>query len=118
MAATLPRMTARKERIALNEAMFREGNERMHAWPERQTAPPTKKLLFLCECADPECRDHVALTAPEYEAVRANPMHFAITAGHERPDAERVIGRHDGYAVVEKHEDVRGIAERTDPRTN
>jgi hypothetical protein len=111
-------MTTRNERIARNEAMFREGNERMHAWPESQTAAPTENLLFLCECADPECRDRVALTMPEYEAVRSNPMHFTITPGHESPEAERVVERYDGYAVIEKHEDVRGIAERTDPRTD
>jgi hypothetical protein len=110
-------MSTRNERIARNEAMFREGNERMHAWPETQAAPPAEKLLFLCECADPKCRERVALTTLEYEAVRADPMHFAITPGHERLEAERVVGRYDGYVVIEKHEDVRGIAERTDPRS-
>jgi hypothetical protein len=45
-------MATRKERIALNEAMFREGNQRMSAWPERRDAPPTDSLTFLCECAD------------------------------------------------------------------
>jgi hypothetical protein len=86
--------------------------------PGKPNAPPTEKLLVLCECADPECRDRVALTTPEYEAVRADPMHFAITPGHERPEAERVIGRYDRYAVLEKHEDVRVLAEHTDPRTD
>ena len=109
-------MATRHERIAVNEALFREGNERMRAWPERQKAPPTDKLGFLCECADPDCREHVSLTRLEYEAVRADAMHFAIVPGHERPDAERVIERYDSYAVIEKHEDVRGIAEATDPR--
>ena len=96
--------------------MFREGNERMRAWPENQDAPPTEKLVFLYECADQNCRDHVSLTVPEYEAVRADPMHFAIVLGHERPDAERVVERSEGYAVIEKHENVRGIVEHTDPR--
>jgi hypothetical protein len=108
--------TTRKERIALNEAMFREGNERMSAWEESQGASPTESLRFLCECADPECREHVSLTMPEYEAVRVDPMHFAIVPGHERPDTERVLETHESYAVIEKHEDVRGIAEETDPR--
>jgi hypothetical protein len=110
-------MATRRERIALNEAMFREGNERMSAWQERQEAPGTEKLRFLCECADRACREHVSLTMPEYEAVRADPMHFAIVPGHDRPDVETVIERYDNYVVIEKDEDVRGIAERTDPRT-
>lgn len=111
-------MATRKDRIALNEAMFREGNERTSAWEEHQAAPPEQKLSFMCECADPECRERVPLTMPEYERVRADPMHFAIVPGHELPDAENVIERHDDYAVIEKHEDVRGIAERTDPRSD
>jgi len=110
-------MPTRNERIALNEAAFREGNERMHAWPERQDAPVTEKLHFLCECADADCREHVLLTMLEYETVRADPMHFAIVAGHEIPDAESVIERYEAYVVIEKNEDVRGIAEQTDPRS-
>lgn len=109
-------VTSRTERIALNEAAFREANERMSAWPEHQAAPPTDTMIFLCECADPACRDHVSLTMPEYEAVRANPMHFAIVSGHELPEAERVIERHEGYSVIEKYEEVRDIATATDPR--
>ena len=110
-------MATRKERIALNEAMFREGNERMGAWEERQEASAAEKQLFLCECADRECREHVSLTMPEYETVRADPMHFAILPGHERPDAERVVESYAGYLVIEKHEDVRDIVEGTDPRS-
>jgi hypothetical protein len=109
-------MVTRKERIALNEAMFREGNERMSAWPERRDAPSTEKLSFFCECADPDCRGHVSLTMSEYEAVRQDPMHFAIVSGHEIRDAERVIERHEDFAVIEKHEDVRPIAEGRDRR--
>lgn len=105
------------ERVALNEAMFREANERVSAWPERENAAPTDELACFCECADRECRQHIKLTVPEYEALRAESMHFAIVPGHERPDADRVIQRSERYAVVEKYEDVREIAEATDPRT-
>ena len=44
-------------------------------------------------------------------------MHYAIVPGHERPDTERVIQRNERFAVVEKYEDVREIAEETNPRT-
>jgi hypothetical protein len=43
-------------------------------------------------------------------------MRFAIVAAHERPDAETVMERHAGYVVINKDEDVRDIAEATDPR--
>jgi hypothetical protein len=108
-------MASRKERIALNEAAFRTANERMNAWSERADAR-TEPHGFLCECADDDCRTWLKLTAREYEAVRADPMRFLIVPGHERPDAERVIERHDHYAVIEKYEEARRIVEGRDPR--
>ena len=44
------------------------------------------------------------MTIEEYEAVRADSRHFMTAVGHEaaeRPVGE-VIGRRDGYVVVEK----------------
>jgi hypothetical protein len=104
-------MATRKERIALNQAMFRGANERR--W--RRFRPRAKdKLWFRCECGNPDCAERVALTIPEYQALRENPMHFAVVGGHEIPDTEDVVDRQDRYVVVEKHEDVRDIAQRTD----
>jgi hypothetical protein len=55
------------------------------------------------------------LTRAEYESVRSEPARFAVLPGHVFSEAERVIEEHDGYLIVEKNEDVRGIVE-TDPR--
>jgi hypothetical protein len=68
----------RVARIAENQAIFRVVNERVTAWPERRTVPATEKLSFYCECADPHCFDRVYLTAPEYEAIRADSSRFAV----------------------------------------
>jgi hypothetical protein len=96
--------------------MFRMVNERITAWPERQAAPASEKLMFYCECADPKCFDRVYLTAPEYEAIRDDSTRFAVVDGHVFPEAERVVAEPDGYAVVEKNDDLRGLLERIDPR--
>jgi hypothetical protein len=56
------------------------------------------------------------LTRAEYESVRSEPARFAVLPGHVFSEAERVIEEHDGYLIVEKNEDVRGIVEETDPR--
>jgi hypothetical protein len=113
-------MTSHHERIAFNEAAFRAGNERAHAWEERRDDPPTEQHTFLCECGDPDCKGRIKMTAAEYEDVRSDDMRFAVLVGHELPDAERVMSEHDGrYLVVEKNEDVRGIVEdRFGPRAN
>jgi hypothetical protein len=106
----------RTVRIAKNQAMFRVVNERVTAWPERQAAPATEKLMFYCECADQKCFERVYLTPPEYEAIRADSTRFAVADGHVFPEAERVVAKPDGYEVVEKNEDLRGLLERIDPR--
>jgi hypothetical protein len=110
-------MASRREvRIAQNQALFRIVNERVTAWPERQAAPPTEKLMFYCECGDEHCYERVYLTPEEYEAIRADSSRFAVVEGHVFPDAEDVVAERNGYDVVEKHKELRDITERTDPR--
>ena len=53
--------------------------------------PRDGEELYLCECADPECREKLALTREQYEHVRADSRHFAVLKGHEVPDVEVVI---------------------------
>jgi hypothetical protein len=99
-----------KKRVALNEATFRSINEGVRG--ERADG----RLSFLCECGRLGCNRLIALTRPEYEAVRGHARRFAIVPGHEIPEAESVVERHRGYAVVEKHPGTADIAEQTDPR--
>jgi hypothetical protein len=107
-------MVSHLDRVATNEAAFREANERMHAWPERQHEPPTAQHKFLCECGDSQCEGRLSLTRAEYEAIRADDLRFAVLVGHVFPEAERVVSEHDGrYLVVEKSEEVRAVVDRT-----
>jgi hypothetical protein len=103
-------------RIARNQAMFRTVNERITAWPERQAVPAREKLMFYCECADPKCFERVYMTASEYEAIREDATRFAVADGHVFPEAERVVAEPDGYEVVEKKDELRGLLEGIDPR--
>src|SRR5215210_5452058 len=99
-------MASHAERVALNEAAFREGNERMFAWAERRDAPSTEPHSYLCECGDTSCDGVLWLTPAEYAAIHADAMRFAVLVGHEFPDVERVVEDHDGrYLVVEKNEE-------------
>jgi hypothetical protein len=106
-------MTTRQERLAANEAMFREANERMIGWPENRERA---RLDVLCECGDRQCHDRLSISGAEYETVRAHPARFLVLPGHIFPEVERVVGEADGYLVVEKSEDLRPIVERADPR--
>ena len=106
----------RDERIAESQSMFRMVNEEITGWPERGAAPAREKLMYYCECADPKCFERVWLTAAEYEAIRADSARFAVVVGHVFPEAEHVVADPDGYEVVEKNDDLRGLLERIDPR--
>ena len=110
-------MSTQNERIAEVQALFRAGNDRMLEWEEnREAAIHGERLTFLCECGRRSCHDRVRLTADEYEAVRADASRFIVAHGHELPEAEAVVERHDQYFVVEKHQDVRDMVERMDLR--
>ncbi len=110
-------MDDRTERIGLNEALFREVNERVKAINEG-FGDPLPKTEFVCECGQDSCTERVRMTLDAYEELRSNPRRFAIRPGHEIPDVETVVEEHDGYVVVEKHAgDPAAVAEDTDPRS-
>jgi hypothetical protein len=108
-------MPERLRRIALNEARFREINEKLRESLEALADAP-ERLSFVCECGHAACRQSVEVTAAAYEAVRANPRRFLVLPGHELLDTERVVGTGDGYLVVEKHAEAGPIVDSTDPR--
>jgi hypothetical protein len=110
-------VSAREERIGLNEAVFREVNERIQEVAdtfEIQSQP----LDLICECGDAKCLEPLSMTRAEYEHVRADPQTFAVHPGHELPDVEEVVERRKGYNIVRKGKGVpEQIAEETNPRS-
>ncbi len=109
-------MDTRQQRVAKNEALFRQVNERIEEINEQ--LDPGGLSDFLCECGDDDCTTPISLTLKEYEQVRSVPTHFAIAHGHEVLDVEKVVEKTERYAIVEKFA---GQAERmaleSDPRT-
>lgn len=102
------------ERRALNEALFRDVNERIAESAERFRSEETE---FVCECADPECTERVTATLAEYEKVRSNPATFLLAPGHDEPEIERVVSERGSFWVVEKVQTaVRRTVVRLDPR--
>ena len=107
-------MDERGDRIARNEVAYRDVNEAISAGRAgRETAGPRP---FVCACGQIGCNELVELTMAEYEAVRADPRRFFMLAGHEIPDVEDVIERHERYLVAEKTAKEAAIAEELDPR--
>ena len=109
-------MSSREERLALNEAAFREVNERIEDLAETVDLK-TQTLDFVCECGDSDCMERLTMTRAEYEQLRSDAHQFAVHPGHEYPEVESVIARRKGYDVVAKNRGApEQIAERTDPR--
>jgi hypothetical protein len=103
-----------ENRIAHNEAVFREINERLEAG--HATAAVDEVVAFRCECGMLGCNMLVALTLREYEEVRADPCRFLLAPGHEIPGVEKVVRAGPGYNVVEKFGEAGRVADATDPR--
>jgi hypothetical protein len=91
-------MTVSLQRLARNQAIFREVNERL-----REIANPTADLTdYVCECSAVDCHVTIQLALVEYEEVRSMPNVFVIEPGHERLEVERVIEENDRFMLVEK----------------
>ena len=98
-------MATSEKRLALNEALFRETNERAE---ERVRMFVADEELFgiICECASLDCNERITLSKDEYELVRSDPAQFAVKPGHSVTEVEEVVARNDRFEIVRK----RGIA--------
>jgi hypothetical protein len=91
----------REVRAARNQSLFRSINERMESLNEAFESL-TSTFAIACECADVTCVEMLEIEPQEYEAVRAEPRHFAVRPGHVYPDVEIVVREGHEYVVVEK----------------
>ncbi|MEO9177218.1 MAG: hypothetical protein ABI317_17015 [Gaiellales bacterium] len=111
----------REQRVGENESRFRLVNERIrdHAIDEAdRRAEHADQLDVLCECADIDCTDRIALPLSQYEWVRSAAARFVVVPGHDLPMSERVVRDMKTYVVVEKFGDARAAASELDPRNN
>ena len=123
-------MSRREERLARNEAFFRELNERLEA----ATPDSAEELVVVSECADEDCvqrltmregeyeaiRAHVARGRPrgrQDEAIRAHDTHFVVAVGHVDVRIEDVVRHTDRFEVVAKRGVAGEIAEDLVPRS-
>lgn len=112
-------MDERAKRLGMNEALYREVNERVADVAEQFIKVETieNPVHFNCECGDPDCTEQIEMVLTEYEQIRAKPTRFAVAIGHELPELELVVDRQPAYLVVEKHHpEAEEVALETDPR--
>ena len=91
----------RRQRLAENQALFREVNERIGARAEAQGSD-AHAYEFVCECSSLECFERLELTLGEYGRVREVTRRSVVLSGHERLEIEDVVERLGRAAIVEK----------------
>jgi hypothetical protein len=101
------------ERVARNDATFREANDGIASAAREAEVP---QVPFICECADLRCTEIVRLSLAEYEQIRADSRRFINVDGHETAAQgyAEVVARCEGYVVVEKLGEAGELAERLD----
>jgi len=105
----------RERRMAQNESLFREVNERVEAIAHR--LGPDVPYEFVCECANADCTYRVVLPLAVYESIRSDPKQFVVLPDHYTPEIEDVIAKTDSHWVVRKSGDAGEYVEHLDPRS-
>jgi hypothetical protein len=108
-------MDVREKRLGLNEAVFREVNERIWGLAKLFKRGAREPLDLVCECRNATCIYRIEMTRAEYKAVRAVDTQFAVYLGHVDPEIERVISSHKGYEVAAKQGDAAELARDFSP---
>ncbi len=90
------------QRIAENNAIFRDANDKLEGYAREFGV--TELIPFFCECANVDCREIIQLSAREYSDVRSHPARFLTVTGHEDVEGSsiRVVSRHGRYLMLEK----------------
>jgi len=88
----------RTRRVAENEALFRQVNERVVGRERR----PAETFEIVCECADTQCMEHLRVRTEVYERTRSEPTDFLLKPGHAKPEYETVIDANEEFELVRK----------------
>jgi hypothetical protein len=105
----------RERRLAENEALFREVNERVETLAHQ--LGPNVPYEFLCECANADCTFRIELPLSIYQSVRADARQFVVLPLHYTPEVEDLILEKDTYWVVRKTGEAGEYVEGLDPRS-
>jgi hypothetical protein len=100
--ASIAPVGLQEQRFGLNEAVFREVNERIEGISKLFRWGNGEPLDLVCECRNATCARHIEMSRADYQALRSEETHFALYPGHADIEIERVIASHPGYEVVAK----------------
>jgi hypothetical protein len=108
-------MDERERRMAQNEALFKEVNERVRTVAHR--LGPDVPYEFLCECANADCTFRIVLPLEVYESIRSDPKQFVVLPLHYTPEVETLVSEEATHWVVRKTGEAGEYVEQLDRRT-
>ena len=97
---------SQEERIAYNEAWYRELNERKAEW----LRGGLQAAGFRCECWRIECAVRIQLSEREWQEVRSQANRFAVAPGHTANHAEQVVKEYPHFWIIEKRGEAGDVA--------
>jgi hypothetical protein len=103
-----------EERIAHNEAWFRDLNERKAEWLRGGLAVAG----FRCECWRMDCGARIQLTGREWQEVRSRAERFAVAPGHSAADLEEVVKEYPHFWIIEKRGEAGELAAKLEQETS
>ena len=103
-------------RVAQNESLFREVNERILELEQSFGDPGRggRLLGIVCECARTGCTAKVEVSVDEYRHAREKPTRFIVAPGHVDLEFERVVIETDRFLLIEKIGEAGEIATELD----
>jgi AraC-like DNA-binding protein len=106
----------RDRRMAQNEALFREINERVED-VAAELGDQQAGYEYFCECANKDCTFRLVMSVEEYESVRSDAKQFVVLPDHFTPEIEELVLSTDQYWVVRKSGEAGQYVEQLDPRS-
>ena len=104
-------MSEREQRLAANEAYFRDVNERVQEHV-KEVAGSAAMFNILCECSSMACAERIAVSAAEYGEAHRDPRQFIVAHGHLQLDIEEPVEHTDRYEIVRKLAEAGDVAAR------
>lgn len=90
----------RIERLARNQVIFRQVNERFEEFEAGRLAD--EGGTFICECSREDCTDLLGISRAEYDEVRRRQRLYVTKPRHEFDELERIVEGNERFQVVEK----------------
>jgi hypothetical protein len=101
-------------RLAQNQAIFRDFNERMQknikvgkngngkddSFTDNSAKIP---IDFFCECSDDKCQKQIRISPDTYNKIHEDKLQFIVLPDHQIERIEDIVERQPGYLVIRKH---------------